>query len=89
LSRLEQQLRFSPKETLPRLWFDSLVHDPDALRFLIRLVGARRIALGSDYPFPLGEHEPGRMIEEMDDLDDATRSLLLSGTARAFLGLDA
>lgn len=81
--------RISPKETLPQLWFDSLVHDPDALRFLIRLVGARRIALGSDYPFPLGEHEPGRMIEEMHDLDDATRSLLLSGTARAFLGLDA
>ncbi|MBL9120723.1 MAG: amidohydrolase [Phycisphaerae bacterium] len=79
----------SPRETLPRLWFDSLVHDADALRFLLRLVGAERIALGSDYPFPLGEHEPGRLIESMTDLDARTRERLLSGTAREFLGLAA
>lgn len=79
----------SPRETLPRLWFDSLVHDPEALRFLLRLVGRDRIALGSDYPFPLGEHEPGAMIESMHDLDEATREALLAGTARTFLGLSA
>lgn len=79
----------SPRETLPRLWFDSLVHDAEALRFLIRLVGAQRVALGSDYPFPLGEREPGALIESMGDLDAATRELLLSGAARTFLGLSA
>jgi aminocarboxymuconate-semialdehyde decarboxylase len=77
----------SPRETLPQLWFDSLVHDAEALRFLIRLVGAQRIALGSDYPFPLGEHQPGKLIESMPDLDERTRELLLAGTARAFLGI--
>ena len=79
----------SPRETLPRFWFDSLVHDPEALRFLLRLVGADRIALGTDYPFPLGEREPGAMIESMGDLDRATRDQLLAGTARTFLGLPA
>ena len=43
-------------EKIPaRFYVDSLVHDADALRFLIKLFGAQRVALGSDYPFPLGE----------------------------------
>ena len=77
----------SPRETLPRFWFDSLVHDADALRFLLGLVGARRIALGTDYPFPLGEREPGRLIESMSDLAAEDRARLLRGTALEFLGL--
>jgi aminocarboxymuconate-semialdehyde decarboxylase len=68
---------------------DSLVHDPDMLRFMIKLMGAERIALGSDYPFPLGEAVPGRMIELMDDLAPETRARLLSGTALEWLDLDA
>jgi len=64
----------------------ALVLDPDALRYLIRLVGAERVALGSDYPFPLGEQEPGSMIESMGDLSAETRELLFSGAALRFLG---
>jgi aminocarboxymuconate-semialdehyde decarboxylase len=77
----------SPRETLPRLWFDSLVHDAESLRLLLRLAGAERIALGTDYPFPLGEAEPGRLIESMPELTAAVRERLLAGTAKAFLGL--
>ena len=51
-------------------------------------MGMDRIALGSDYPFPLGEHAPGRLIESMP-LDDASKNRLLSGTALEFLGLHA
>ena len=80
--------RMAPREQLGRFYVDSLVHDADTLRFLIGRVGADRIALGSDYPFPLGEAEPGRLIESMSDLDEATRRRLLAGTAREFLGLD-
>jgi aminocarboxymuconate-semialdehyde decarboxylase len=76
----------APSGYLGRFFVDSLVHDADALRFLIRLVGAERIALGSDYPFPLGEEVPGAMIESMSDLDAETRTRLLSGTAMEFLG---
>ncbi|MCA9310818.1 MAG: amidohydrolase family protein, partial [Phycisphaerales bacterium] len=75
-----------PRDYLGRFWVDSLVHDADCLRALIHLVGAGRIALGSDYPFPLGEDPPGSLIESMDDLDDRTRALLLSGSALEFLG---
>jgi aminocarboxymuconate-semialdehyde decarboxylase len=77
----------SPRSQLHRLYFDSLVHDAEALRYLIRLAGVERIALGSDYPFPLGEEEPGQLIESLPELSEAERERLLAGTAREFLGL--
>lgn len=78
-----------PAEYLKRLYVDALTHDPDALRLLLRLHGAERVALGSDYPFPLGESPPGKLIAGMDDLDATTRSRLLHGTALEFLGRSA
>jgi len=76
----------NPREYLGRFYLDSLVHDADALRYILKLVGANRIALGSDYPFPLGELVPGRLIESMEDLTDEVRDRLLAGTALEFLG---
>jgi aminocarboxymuconate-semialdehyde decarboxylase len=72
-----------------RFWVDSLTHDEHALRQLVRLMGPRRVALGSDYPFPLGEACPGQMIEQMDDLSAEARALLLGGAALEFLGAEA
>jgi len=77
----------SPRAYLGKFFVDSLVHDPDTLRFLLRLVGPDRVALGSDYPFPLGEEVPGRMIETMADLPPDVKDRLLAGTALEFLGL--
>jgi aminocarboxymuconate-semialdehyde decarboxylase len=70
-----------------RFYVDSLVHDPDALQLLIRLFGTNRVALGSDYPFPLGEAHPGALIESMSDLTQKDKTQLLVGTAEEFLGL--
>ena len=77
----------NPRSYLGKFYVDSLVHDADALRSLIRLIGADKIALGSDYPFPLGETEPGKLIESMDDLPPDVKNRLLAGTALEFLGL--
>jgi aminocarboxymuconate-semialdehyde decarboxylase len=71
-----------------RFYVDSLVHDQRALRVLMELMGEERIALGSDYPFPLGEDHPGALIESMG-LGAAARERMLAGTAREFLGLDS
>jgi aminocarboxymuconate-semialdehyde decarboxylase len=70
-----------------RFYVDSLVHDPAALKFLLKLFGRQRVALGSDYPFPLGEARAGALIESMKDLSVTERTRLLSGTAQEFLGL--
>ena len=76
----------NPRSYLGRFYLDSLVHDADLLRHLLKLVGARRIALGSDYPFPLGEPVPGALIESLGELTPETRERITSGTALEFLG---
>jgi len=76
----------NPREYVERLFVDSLVHDPQALRYLLDLFGPERVALGSDYPFPLGEARAGALIESMD-LAEPVRDRLLAGTALEFLGL--
>jgi len=78
-----------PREYVGRFWVDSLVHDAQALRFLVDLVGAGRIALGSDYPFPLGESRPGGLIETLPGLSAAERGRMLAGSCLELLGLDA
>ena len=47
-----------PSSYLKRLYFDSLVHDPHVLRELIRVAGADRVLLGSDFPFDMGTEDP-------------------------------
>lgn len=79
----------SPRSYLGRFYVDSLVHDADTLRHLIKTIGAERTALGSDYPFPLGEAIPGALIDSMSDLSQRTKDRLLFETAFEFLGLDA
>jgi len=74
----------NPREYLNRFFVDSLVHEPALLHYMIDLMGSERIALGSDYPFPLGEQHPGKMIESMG-LDEQTLDSLLSGSALRWL----
>ena len=76
-----------PSEYLDRFSIDSLVHDRKALQLLVDQHGADQIALGSDYPFPLGEQTPGELVRSMDSLSDEERMMILGGTAERFLGL--
>jgi aminocarboxymuconate-semialdehyde decarboxylase len=78
-----------PGSYLRKFYVDSLTHDADALRLLLRLHGAERVALGSDYPFPLGESPPGILIAGMSDLDATVRAQLLYRTALEFLNRSA
>jgi aminocarboxymuconate-semialdehyde decarboxylase len=77
----------NPRNYLGKFYFDSLVHDPAMLDFLVKLAGADKVALGSDYPFPLGELQPGTLIASMP-YDAATKERLLSGTALEWLNLE-
>jgi aminocarboxymuconate-semialdehyde decarboxylase len=77
----------NPREYLGKFYLDSLVHDEEVLKYLIQLIGEDKIALGSDYPFPLGEHEPGRLIESISDFSDKTKARLLGETALEWLNL--
>ncbi|MEW6468823.1 MAG: amidohydrolase family protein [Bacteroidota bacterium] len=76
----------NPRNYLGRFWLDSLVHDEKMLEHIVGLFGANRIALGSDYPFPLGENVPGSLIRGMN-CSDQVKEKLLSGSALEWLGL--
>ncbi|MFZ4059427.1 MAG: amidohydrolase family protein [Ferruginibacter sp.] len=54
-----------PTNYIGKFWIDSLVHDQRALQYIIDVMGADKICMGSDYPFPLGELHPGRLIDSM------------------------
>jgi len=77
----------NPKDYIGRFWVDSLVHDKKAFSYLLDVMGEDTICLGSDYPFPLGEHKPGRLIEKMDLGKKTTRKLLYRN-ALDWLGLN-
>lgn len=56
----------SPKNYLNKFWVDSVTHDPLMLEYVLKLKDSKRVTLGSDYPFPLGDLEIGKFIEEMN-----------------------
>lgn len=76
----------NPRNYLNHFWLDSLVHDANALQYLVNLMGENKICLGTDYPFPLGELQPGKLIEEMDFTNELKENLLYKN-ARQWLGL--
>ena len=76
----------NPRDYLGKFWVDSLVHDEKAFQFLRESMGDEKICLGSDYPFPLGEHRPGELIEKMK-LSKLVSDKLLFKNALAWLGV--
>ena len=78
----------SPRDYLGKFWVDSLVHDEDSFRLLQTVIGDDKICCGSDYPFPLGEHRPGELIESMD-ISDEIKAKMLADNALDWLGMAA
>ena len=77
----------NPKKYLGQFWLDSLVHDPKMLEIVVDLVGANRVTLGTDYPFPLGEDKPGELIKT-SKFDHRTKEILLGDSALEWLNMD-
>ena len=76
----------NPKNYLGKFWVDSLTHDADMLNHLIKIFGSNRIALGTDYPFPLGETTPAELIHSMN-LNNVIKEDLLNKAALEWLGM--
>ena len=76
----------TPSRYLDRFYVDSAVFDERALQFLVATMGAHRVMLGSDYPFPLGEERVGSLIRS-SHLTAMAKTRLLGGNAKEFLGL--
>lgn len=54
----------NPRNYIGKFWVDSITHDMKALEYILDLQGSKKVCLGSDYPFPLGDLEIGKFIED-------------------------
>jgi len=78
----------SPRDYLGKFFVDSLVHDAAALKYVVELFGDKKVLLGTDYPFPLGELEAGKLIESIASFSPEQKERLLWENALQWLGLD-
>ena len=80
-------MKMAPREYLRRIWFDTLVYEPEMVRHLIEVVGVSQLVVGTDYPFDMGSYDPHRLLEAVAGLGAADRERILGGNAAALLGL--
>jgi len=70
-----------------KLYFDSVLFEPRALRYLVDVAGADKVCLGSDFPFPIGDPDPVRVVEDTP-LTVAERRAILGETASRIFKVD-
>jgi aminocarboxymuconate-semialdehyde decarboxylase len=80
IGRLKRNHRITPgvadpAEGISALYTDSILHDPRVLRFVAEIIGADRIMMGSDMPFPIGDEEPTRIVAAAGLDPDAVKSI--------------
>jgi len=83
---LKRTVPQKPSEYLRKLYFDTIVHSVSALEYLVKVVGADRVVMGTDYPMAMGDFEPVRKVQEIA-LSDTERGLILGGNAARALKL--
>src|SRR5215475_344093 len=80
---LKRSVPQKPSEYLRRFYFDTIVHSVAALEFLVKIVGADRVVIGTDYPMGMGDFEPVRKIDSMNLTDEERSQILGANAARA------
>ncbi len=76
----------NPRDYIGKFWVDSITHDPMMLEYVLKLQGSKKITLGSDYPFPLGDLEIGKFIEDME-LESSVKEDIFCNSTLDWLGV--
>lgn len=82
-----KHMKKSPFDYLRRLHYDTVAHSADALAYLLDIVGADRVMLGSDYCFDMGYQRPVEVVTAHPGIDSEGEALILGGNARRLLGM--
>ena len=82
-----RHLKTPPDQYLRRFYYDTITHSHPALAYLISLVGADRVLLGSDFCFDMSCARPVDFVTNHSGLSETDQSLILGGNARRLLGL--
>lgn len=73
-----------PIEQMQKLYYDTVLFDPRTLRFLVELFGAEKVMLGSDYPFPIGDMTPCKIVHDSGFSEIDTSAILGDNAAKLF-----
>jgi aminocarboxymuconate-semialdehyde decarboxylase len=89
IGRLQRNAQITPGvadpiQQLSRVYFDSILHDSRVLRFVVGILGTERLMMGSDSPFPIGDMQPMRIVEEAGLTADQVASINGSLAAKLF-----
>jgi aminocarboxymuconate-semialdehyde decarboxylase len=84
--KAKESLAESPATIARRFYYDELVFEPRAIRFLVDTFGENQIVVGTDYPFALGDMRPMETLARAT-LPGPTITSITSTNARRFLGL--
>jgi aminocarboxymuconate-semialdehyde decarboxylase len=80
-------IRRPPTAYLRRFYYDTIAHHGLALEYLVGLVGADRVAVGSDYRFDMGSVNPVEPVRALRRISRRDRSAILGGVAASLLRL--
>jgi aminocarboxymuconate-semialdehyde decarboxylase len=78
----------NPREYLGKFWVDCITHDPLMLEYVLKLQGSKKVTLGSDYPFPLGDLEIGKFITDHNFSNEIVEDIFCNATLE-WLNIDA
>jgi aminocarboxymuconate-semialdehyde decarboxylase len=76
-----------PTTYLRKFFFDTMVFEPDQLKYLVDTYGADHVMLGTDYPYDMGDDDPLVIIGDIPGLDQDQIDLIAGGNAARMLGL--
>ncbi|PKR80026.1 2-amino-3-carboxymuconate-6-semialdehyde decarboxylase [Brumimicrobium salinarum] len=79
--------KVNPRKYLGKFWIDCITHDIEMLSYMLKKQGSKRICLGSDYPFPLGDLEIGQFIAD-SEFSQQTKEDIFANAALEWLDLD-
>ncbi len=82
------QLKGMPSDYLQTLYYDSITHSDEALKYLVDRVGADRVMLGDDFPFDMGPPDPVAWLKSLNHLNDFEKRRILGENAQEVFGLE-
>ena len=85
----KEKVHQSPMAFFKNFYFDTITHNPDALRYLVSLAGSDHVLLGTDYPYDMGDENPVQTVSQLSKIKAADRRKIMRENAIALFGLKA
>ena len=82
-------LKSTPRRSLARVYFDTIVFDRTQLEHLVKLWGADHVLAGTDYPYDMGMYDPRGFVGGAGFLKPADKAKILGGNAARLLKIKA